>query len=69
MLRAALLVLLAAPAVATVPCPEYESIFRQSARRYLADKPIPWNFLAAQVYAESACRPDAVSHVGAQGPA
>lgn len=50
------------------PCPEYEDDFRQAARRYFSDRPaVRWQFLAAQVFAESSCRTRARSSVGAEG--
>lgn len=68
----ALLVLAAiSPGVAaSVPCPEYAEYFKTSARRYLSTVPvIGWEYLAAQVEAESSCRANAKSPVGARGPA
>lgn len=51
-----------------IPCPEFTEHFKTSARRYLSAVPvIGWKYLAAQAQAESSCRPNAKSHVGARG--
>ena len=63
------LILLATQATATkVPCEEYRRDFEAGIRYYWRDQPImEWEWLAAQVYAESSCNPHAQSPAGAEG--